>query len=231
LLKEHIKEGLSKTIRNAFDHLKNDEVMCYLIKHLASKLEWTNRYNDDYALSISNLIIEQQISFKAAITIKKRFHNLIKNLDYNQILNLEDEKIQKIGLSFRKVEYIKNTYLFFLKNSIKFENLTNAEIINELTKIKGIGEWTVQMFLIFNFFRQDIFSKKDLALLNSIKKNYFIKDLTSKKLDYLIKKWKPFNSIASLILWESVERGVFFKKKKKIKKKLSDMTLKKKIYK
>ena len=205
--------------------------MCYLIKHLASKLEWTNRYNDDYALSISNLIIEQQISFKAAITIKKRFHNLIKNLDYNQILNLEDEKIQKIGLSFRKVEYIKNTYLFFLKNSIKFENLTNAEIINELTKIKGIGEWTVQMFLIFNFFRQDIFSKKDLALLNSIKKNYFIKDLTSKKLDYLIKKWKPFNSIASLILWESVERGVFFKKKKKIKKKLSDMTLKKKIYK
>ena len=211
--KNHTKEELSKTIRNAFDHLKNDEVMCHLIKHLASKLEWTNRFNDDYALSISNLIIEQQISFRAAITIKKRFQNLIKNLDYNQILNLENDKIQKIGLSFRKVEYIKNTYRYFLKKTIKFENLSNEEIINELTKIKGIGEWTVQMFLIFNFFRQDIFSKKDLALLNSIKKNYFIKDLTSKKLDYLIKKWKPFNSIASLLLWESVERGVFFKKK------------------
>ena len=211
--KKRINEQLQKTIRNAFHHLKNDEVMCYLIKNLASKLDWSNRFSNDYALSISNLIIEQQISFKAAITIKKRFQHLVKNLDYNQILNLENDKIQKIGLSFRKVEYIKNTYEFFLKNSIKFDDLSNEEVIHELTKIKGIGEWTVQMFLIFNFFRQDIFSKKDLALLNSIKKNYFIKDLTSKKLDYLIKKWKPFNSIASLLLWESVERGVFFKKK------------------
>ena len=190
--------------------------MCYLIKNLASKLDWSNRFSNDYALSISNLIIEQQISFKAAITIKKRFQHLVKNLDYNQILNLENDKIQKIGLSFRKVEYIKNSYEFFLKNSIKFDDLSNEEVIHELTKIKGIGEWTVQMFLIFNFFRQDIFSKKDLALLNSIKKNYFIKDLTSKKLDNLIKKWKPFNSIASLLLWESVERGIFFKKKLKI---------------
>lgn len=214
--KKRINEQLQKTIRNAFHHLKNDEVMCYLIKNLASKLDWSNRFSNDYALSISNLIIEQQISFKAAITIKKRFQHLVKNLDYNQILNLENDKIQKIGLSFRKVEYIKNTYEFFLKNSIKFDDLSNEEVIHELTKIKGIGEWTVQMFLIFNFFRQDIFSKKDLALLNSIKKNYFIKDLTSKKLDNLIKKWKPFNSIASLLLWESVERGIFFKKKLKI---------------
>ncbi len=190
--------------------------MCYLIKNLASKLDWSNRYNDDYALSISNLIIEQQISFKAAITIKKRFQNLVKNLDYNQILNLENDIIQKIGLSFRKVEYIKNTYAFFTKNSIKFNELSNEEVIYKLTKIKGVGEWTVQMFLIFNFFRQDIFSKKDLALINSIKKNYFIEDLTAKKLDYFIKKWKPFNSIASLLLWESVERGIFFKKKQKI---------------
>lgn len=202
--------------------------MDYLIKNLGSKLDWSSRYSDDYALCISNLIIEQQISFRAAITIKKRFQILVKNLDYNQILNLENDKIQKIGLSFRKVEYIKNTYKFFLKNSIKFDNLSNAEVNNELIKIKGIGEWTVQMFLIFNFFRQDIFSKKDLALLNSIKKNYCIEDLTSKKLDDFIKKWKPYNSIASLLLWESVERGVFFKKSQKIQKKLSDMTLKKK---
>lgn len=211
--RERINKLSKKIIRNAFDHLKNDEVMCYLIKNLASKLDWTNRYSDDYALSISNLIIEQQISFKAAITIKKRFQRVVENLDYNQIINLKNDEIQKIGLSFRKVEYIKNTYKFFLKNSIKFENLNNEEIINELTKIKGIGEWTVQMFLIFNFFRQDIFSKKDLALINSIKKNYFFEDLPPKKLDYLINQWKPFNSIASLLLWESVERGVFFQKK------------------
>lgn len=210
--KKPTNEQLQKTIRNAFQHLKNDEVMCYLIKNLGSELDWSNRYSDDHALSISNLIIEQQISFKAAITIKKRFQNLVKDLDYYQILNLKNDKIQKIGLSFRKVEYIKNTYKFFLKKSINFDDFNNEEIIDKLTKIKGIGEWTVQMFLIFNFFRQDIFSKKDLALLNSIKKNYFIIDLTSKKLDVFINKWKPFNSIASLLLWESVERGIFFKK-------------------
>ena len=124
--------------------------MDYLIKNLGSKLDWSNRYSDDYALSISNLIIEQQISFRAAITIKKRYQNLVKNLDYNQILNLENDKIQKIGLSFRKVEYIKNTYKFFLKNSIKFENLSNDEVNNELTKIKGIGEWTVQMLSLIH---------------------------------------------------------------------------------
>ena len=219
--KKRINEQLQKKIiKDAFYHLKNDEVMCFLIKNLASKLDWTNRYNDDYALSISNLIIEQQISFRAAITIKKRFQNLVKNLDYNQILNLENDKIQKIGLSFRKVDYIKNTYMFFLKSSFKFENLSNDEAINELTKIKGIGEWTAQMFLIFNFFRQDIFSKKDLALLNSIKKNYSIQDLTSKRLDFLIKKWKPFNSIASLLLWESVEKGIFYENKAKNQKKI-----------
>ena len=210
--KKRINEQLQKTIRNAFHHLKNDEVMCYLIKNLASKLDWSNRFSNDYALSISNLIIEQQISFKAAITIKKRFQHLVKNLDYNQILNLENNKIQKIGLSFRKVDYIKNTHAFFLKNTIRFNDLSNEEVIKELTKIKGVGEWTAQMFLIFNLFRQDIFSKKDLALINSLKKNYNIRDLTIYKLQFLINKWKPYSTIASLLLWESVERGVFFKK-------------------
>jgi DNA-3-methyladenine glycosylase II len=212
LQKKRINEQLQKTIRNAFHHLKNDEVMCYLIKNLASKLDWSNRFSNDYALSISNLIIEQQISFKAAITIKNRYKNLVKNLDYNQILNLKNNEVQKIGLSFRKVDYIKNTYTFFLKNTIRFNDLSNEEVIKELTKIKGVGEWTAQMFLIFNLFRQDIFSKKDLALINSLKKNYKIRDLTTYKLKFLIDKWKPFNTIASLLLWESVERGIFFKK-------------------
>ena len=210
--KKRIKEQLKNTIRNAFNHLKNDEVMYFLIKNLASKLDWSNRFSDDYALSISNLIIEQQISFKAAITIKNRYKNLVKNLDYNQILNLKNNEVQKIGLSFRKVDYIKNTYTFFLKNTIRFNDLSNEEVIKELTKIKGVGEWTAQMFLIFNLFRQDIFSKKDLALINSLKKNYKIRDLTTYKLKFLIDKWKPFNTIASLLLWESVERGIFFKK-------------------
>ena len=67
------------------------------------------------------------------------------------------------------------------------------------------------MFLIFILFRQDIFSKKDLALINSIKINYGIKDLTNKKLDKLILSWKPYNTIASLLLWKSIEEKYFYR--------------------
>ena len=67
------------------------------------------------------------------------------------------------------------------------------------------------MVLIFILFRQDIFSKKDLALINSIKINYGIKDLTNKKLDKLILSWKPYNTIASLLLWKSIEEKYFYR--------------------
>ena len=109
--------------------------MCYLIKNLASKLDWTSRYNDDYALSISNLIIEQQISFRAAITIKKRFQNLVKNLDYNQILNLENDKIQKIGFKYTKnyVDAINELCEKFKNKEIK--NRKNNFSVKWLKKI------------------------------------------------------------------------------------------------
>ena len=115
------------------------------------------------------------------------------------------------GILITKVEYIKNTYNFFYNNSFDFENLSDEDVIKELTKIKGVGEWTAQMFLIFNLFRQNIFSPKDLALINSIKINYDIHTLDKIKLDKLVKLWSPYNSIACLLLWESVENKFFFK--------------------
>ena len=208
--KERINKQLKKIIRNAFHHLKKDEVMCYLIKNLESKLDWTNRYSDDYALSISNLIIEQQISFKAAITIKKRFQRVVENLDYNQIINLKNEEIQKIGLSFRKVEYIKNVFTFFIDNEKEFILFDEEKMQQELISIKGIGKWTIEMFLMFELGKPDIFSKGDIALINSVKKNYKMDGLDKSKLDSLIKSWSPYNSTASLLLWKSVEEKVFF---------------------
>ena len=89
--------------------------------------------------------------------------------------------------------------------------MTDEETIKILCKIKGIGSWTAEMFLIFILFRQDIFSKKDLALINSIKINYGIKDLSNKKLDKLILSWKPYNTIASLLLWKSIEEKYFYR--------------------
>ena len=84
--------------------------MNFLIDKFSERIDWGNRFHENNAKSIANLIIEQQISFKAAITVKKRFSDLIKNKSNLDVLNIPNHKIQHIGLSHRKVEYIKNTY-------------------------------------------------------------------------------------------------------------------------
>lgn len=195
-----------------FDYLRKDEVMSFLIKKLGNQITLTDRYDKDFAKAISLLIIEQQVSFKAAITIKGRFLKLILNKTSKEIINIDDLQMQSIGISHRKVNYIKNTYSYFIKNKIDFKTLDEKGVIKELTQIKGIGKWTAEMFLIFILFKTDVFSKGDLALLNSIKINYSLKDLSNQKLDSFIKKWTPFNTIASLLLWKSIEEKIFFKK-------------------
>ena len=197
----------------AFDHLKKDEVMSFLIKKLGNQITLKDRYDKDFAKAISLLIIEQQVSFKAAITIKGRFLKLILNKTNEEIINIDDLQMKSVGISHRKVNYIKNTYSYFIKNKVDFETLDEKRVIKELTQIKGIGKWTAEMFLIFILFKTDVFSKGDLALLNSIKINYNLKDLSNQKLDSFIKKWTPFNTIASLLLWKSIEEKIFFKKR------------------
>lgn len=197
----------------AFDHLKKEEVMSFLIKKLGNQITLTDRYDKDFAKAISLLIIEQQVSFKAAITIKGRFLKLILNKTNEEIINIDDLQMKSVGISHRKVNYIKNTYSYFIKNKVDFETLDEKGVIKELTQIKGIGKWTAEMFLIFILFKTDVFSKGDLALLNSIKINYSLKDLSNQKLNSFIKKWTPFNTIASLLLWKSIEEKIFFKKR------------------
>ena len=197
-------------LQKAFKHLSRDNVMNYLISKFSDKIDWGNRFDTNNAKSIANLIIEQQISFKAAITIKKRFSELIKNKSNLEILTMSNEEIQSVGVSHRKVQYIKNIYQFFQNNNIDFNKMSNQDVISSLTQIKGIGEWTAQMFLIFNLFRPNIFSPKDLGLINSIKINYQYNNLDKKDLEKLIKKWAPYNSIACLLLWESVENKIYF---------------------
>ena len=194
----------------AFKHLKKDPVMNFLIKKFHDKISLDDYKSTNYALSLSNLIIDQQISFKAAITIKKRFALLIENLSFQEILDLDDDKIQSIGVSFRKVAYIKNVFSFFIKNEKKILHFSEEKLQKELISIKGIGKWTVEMFLMFELGKPNIFSKGDIALINSVKKNYKMDDLKNSELDSLIKSWSPYNSTASLLLWKSIEEKVFF---------------------
>ena len=197
---------------NAFNHLKNDKIMSFLIDKFKNDITLEDRYESDFSKAIALLIIEQQVSFKAAITIKKRFLELISDKAPPQIVEIDNDIMQSIGISYRKVDYIKNTYLFILNNKTDFHKINKNEVIKELTKIKGVGKWTSEMFLIFILFKKNIFSKGDLALINSIRINYSIDELSEHKLDSFIKKWSPYNTIASLLLWKSIEEKVFYKK-------------------
>ena len=195
-----------KVINDAFEHLSHDKVMEFFINSFGDKINPNDRYNSNYAISICNLIIEQQISFKAAISIKKKFFNLIDGKSNSEILKIPDDKIQSIGLSFRKVEYIKNVLIFFRDNKININEMSNDEITKSLISIKGIGKWTCEMFLMFVCLRKDIFSFGDLALINSMKKNYCIDDLNLLK--SVSEKWKQYRTIAALLLWYSIENNI-----------------------
>lgn len=195
---------------NAFKHLKSDKVMAFLIEEFSDKITFDDRFDSNYPKAIANLIIEQQVSFKAAIAIKKRFDKLIKNISNQEVLDLDSNKLKLIGLSSRKCEYIKNVYSYFKSSNFDFEKHTDKEIIEELTKIKGIGSWTAKMFLMFILFRENVFSSKDLAIINSIKKNYKYNEVDGDVLNELTSKWSPYKTIACLLLWKSIEEKNFY---------------------
>ena len=192
----------------AFEYLKKDEIMSFFISKFGNEIDVNERNNSNHAIALCNLIIEQQISFKAAITIKKKFHDLISNKSNKQILELENSAIKKIGVSFKKVEYMKNVLSFFAENHLDLDSLDQNEIEKKLIKIKGIGKWTIEMFLMFVVLKPDIFSFGDLALINSIKKNYGI--TKKNEISKLTLSWSPYRTVASLLLWFSIEKNLFY---------------------
>ena len=198
------------TLKKAYNFLSKDKCLEYLIKRFSSEINISERYDSNYSRALALLIIEQQVSFKAAITIKERFLKMINNLDNLEVLQIHSDDIQSIGISYRKVEYIKNVYEYFQKSNFNFQKSSEDDVIKELTKIRGIGLWSAQMFLIFVLYRINIFSKGDLALMNSLKINYKIDVKNTDHVDKLIDKWSPYKTVASLILWKSIEEKYFY---------------------
>mgnify|MGYP001480359854 FL=1 len=198
------------TLKKAYNFLSKDKCLDYLIKRFSEEINISERYDSNYSRALALLIIEQQVSFKAAITIKERFLKMINNLDNLEVLQIHSDDIQSIGISYRKVEYIKNVYEYFHKSKFNFQKSSEDDVIKELTKIRGIGLWSAQMFLIFVLYRINIFSKGDLALMNSLKINYKIDVKNTDLVDKLIDKWSPYKTVASLILWKSIEEKYFY---------------------
>ena len=199
-----------KTLKKAYNYLSKDDCLRFLINRFSDEINISERYNDNYALALAYLIIEQQISFKAAITIKKRFSKRIINLSNNEILKLKIDELQSIGISYRKAIYIQNVYLYFQNSNFNFKSASNKEIIDELVTIKGIGLWSAEMFLMFVLMKIDIFSQGDLALMNSLKINYKMDINNKKEVESLIDLWSPYKTVASLLLWKSIEEKYYY---------------------
>ena len=198
------------TLKKAYNFLSKDKCLDYLIKRFSEEINISERYDSNYSRALALLIIEQQVSFKAAITIKERFLKIINNLDNLEVLQIHSDDLQSIGISYRKVEYIKNVYEYFQKSNFNFQKSSEDDVIKELTKIRGIGLWSAQMFLIFVLYRINIFSKGDLALMNSLQINYQIDVKNTEHVNKLIDKWSPYKTVASLILWNSIEEKYFY---------------------
>lgn len=167
--------------------------------------------------SLLRAIISQQISTTAANSIRTKFlklfnkNNSEKFPDIKTLLNTTDEKLRGAGLSKQKISYMKNVAQHFLDENLdenKFHKMSDREIIDDLVKIKGVGEWTAEMILIFTLKRPDVFSYKDLALVKPIfslykinPKKYKPKNLKAKVLK-IAEKWAPHRSLASRYLWQ-----------------------------
>jgi len=199
-----------QTLKKAYSFLSKDKCLKFLIDKFSNQININERYDNNYAKALSYLIIEQQVSFKAAIKIKERFKKKIFNQSNVQIKNMDLDKLKSVGISYRKAQYIKNVYEYFENTNFDFLSASNENVILELTKIKGIGQWSSEMFLMFVLLRIDIFSKGDLALMNSIRLNYNIDKFDNYEIDTLINSWSPYKTVASLLLWKSIEEDYIY---------------------
>ena len=173
--------------------------------------EWFNLQEDgDYFTSLTRAIVGQQLSGKAAETIYGRFIGLFDNgvVDPKKLIRIKDQKLRDVGMSWGKVSYVKDLAEKHLSGEVKLSELnqfTNEEVIGELTKVKGIGPWTGEMFLMFTLRREDVFSHGDLGLRKGIEKLYNLKSPTVKQIEKIISPWSPYKTYGSIALWHSLD--------------------------
>ncbi len=197
-------EGFSFDI--AIKHLSKDKVLKTAINAIV--LPERNPSKDVYAGLIRS-IVSQQLSVKAAATIHGRFLNLfeLQYPDADLLLALEDSQLRSAGLSGQKTKYVKNVACFFQERNLfdkDWSEESDEAIIALLTEIKGVGQWTVEMILMFVLSREDILPVLDLGIQHGIKQLYGIteekKELYA-KMEEIARPWRPYRSIACLYLW------------------------------
>ena len=186
----------------------NDVVMKSLIK----------KFNDNKLSSIRNpfyslckSIVGQQISVAAASAIWSRLENKYNIIDGVCFESSDLNQLKKVGLSERKAIYLINMSKMLKEfNTYNYwSKLNDRDIYYALIKIKGIGPWSIKMFMIFCLNRPDIFSSDDIGLLKAIGKNYFNNIRPTKdEAESFSLRWKPWRTLASWYLWRSIDPEV-----------------------
>ena len=188
------------------NHLCKDKKLAEIIPLIT--LPEIDAHNDIY-LDLLDSIVSQQLSVKVAGIIFERFLNLFDNLDPSpqKILDLDVEDMRGCGLSYQKANYIKNIAQYWIDHhelNRDWLSMTDDEIINELSSIKGVGKWTVQMILMFRLNRLDVFPVDDLGIRQGMTHLY---DITSSgkeavsEMTKIAENWRPYRSTACRYVW------------------------------
>jgi DNA-3-methyladenine glycosylase II len=157
-------------------------------------------------------IVSQQLSTKAAATIYGRLRALMPDggtpTPY-AMLPLADDALRGVGLSRQKISYVRDLSHRVMDGSLKtdaFAAMTDEEVVAQLTQIKGIGQWTADMILIFRLARPDVLPVGDLGIVKAVQKAYGLrKTPDAKRLLKIGERWRPYRSVASWYLWRSLE--------------------------
>jgi len=185
------------------DLSKNDDIIAKIITdYPKERMEMKN----DTLHTLVRSVVGQQISVRAADAIWNRLDEACNNsITENNLLELSIEDMRKTGLSNTKSNYIINIVNANL-SELDWEDMSDEEVSNELCKIKGIGPWTADMFLIFRLGRTNVLPLGDIGLVNAINLHYNNKEKLSKeKLMKFKEKWSPWCSIATWYMWRSLD--------------------------
>ena len=190
--------------------------LCSKDKRLAKVIDMVGEitystHDDGYAF-LTHEIIEQMLSIKAGAKIYGRLSELcLGHITPESISKLSDEEIRGTGTSSSKVRYIRSLTQAVTTGQLildQLPNLKDDDVIKQLTAIKGIGEWTAKMYLIFVLNRADVLPIEDVAFLQSYKWLYKTDDVSKESIQKKCKKWKPYSSIAARFMYRALDMGL-----------------------
>jgi DNA-3-methyladenine glycosylase II len=162
-------------------------------------------------MALARAIIFQQLAGKAALAIMNRVIALYGNGRFPrpaELLATPDERLRAAGLSRQKLSYLKDLAAHFEDGALNFRRIARMDdeaVIRELTRVKGIGRWTAEMFLMFNLARPDVLPVDDLGLQNAMMRNYRLRKRPNReRFTTLGERWRPYRTAASWYLWQSL---------------------------